>query len=43
MTVKVVHDGEHVFEVTGTGYDPAGEVLHAWLPHHRAGAKGPLP
>jgi P-type Ca2+ transporter type 2C len=32
MTVKVVHDGEHVFEVTGTGYDPAGEVLHGWLP-----------
>jgi Ca2+-transporting ATPase len=32
MTVKVVHDGEHVFEVTGTGYDPSGEVLHEWLP-----------
>jgi Ca2+-transporting ATPase len=32
MTVKVVHDGEHVFGVTGTGYDPAGEVLHEWLP-----------
>ncbi len=32
MTVKVIHDGEHVFEVTGTGYEPDGEVLHAWLP-----------
>jgi magnesium-transporting ATPase (P-type) len=32
MTVKVVHDGEHVFEVTGTGYDPVGEILHEWLP-----------
>jgi len=32
MTVKVVHDGEHVFEVTGTGYDPSGEILHEWLP-----------
>jgi Ca2+-transporting ATPase len=39
MTVKVVHDGEHVFEVTGTGYDPSGEILHEWLPiseHERA-------
>ena len=42
MTVKVVHDGEHVFEVTGTGYDPDGEVLHGWLAHLRAGANGPL-
>jgi Ca2+-transporting ATPase len=32
MTVKVVHDGEHVYEVTGTGYDPSGEILHEWLP-----------
>ena len=32
MTVKVVYDGQHVLEVTGTGYDPAGEILHGWLP-----------
>ncbi len=28
MTVKVVYDGHHVFEVTGSGYDPEGEILH---------------
>ena len=32
MTVKVVFDGEHVFEVTGTGYNPEGEFLHEWVP-----------
>ena len=32
MTVKVVHDGEHVYQVTGTGYEPDGELLHEWLP-----------
>ena len=32
MTVKVVFDGEHVFEATGTGYDPEGEFLHEWVP-----------
>jgi Ca2+-transporting ATPase len=30
MTVKVIFDGEHVFDVTGTGYDPEGEILHEW-------------
>jgi Ca2+-transporting ATPase len=28
MTVKLVYDGAHVYEVTGSGYDPAGEVMH---------------
>ena len=32
MTVKVVYDGEHVFETTGGGYDPRGEILHEWVP-----------
>jgi Ca2+-transporting ATPase len=32
MTVKVVFDGEHVFEATGTGYNPEGEFLHEWVP-----------
>ncbi|UCE78959.1 MAG: HAD-IC family P-type ATPase [Nitrospiraceae bacterium] len=28
MTVRLVYDGEHTYEVTGTGYEPAGEILH---------------
>jgi magnesium-transporting ATPase (P-type) len=32
MTVKVLYDGEHVFEVTGSGYEPEGEILHEWVP-----------
>jgi magnesium-transporting ATPase (P-type) len=31
MTVKLVYDGEHVYEVTGAGYDPEGEILQEWL------------
>jgi Ca2+-transporting ATPase len=31
MTVKQVFDGEQVFEVTGTGYDPEGEILRQWM------------
>jgi Ca2+-transporting ATPase len=32
MTVRLVHDGEHLYEVTGSGYEPGGEVLHEGLP-----------
>jgi magnesium-transporting ATPase (P-type) len=32
MTVKVIYDGEHVFELTGSGYEPRGEILHEWVP-----------
>jgi Ca2+-transporting ATPase len=32
MTVKVVYDGEHVFEVKGSGYEPKGDILHEWVP-----------
>lgn len=32
MTVKAVYDGCHAFEVTGSGYDPEGEILHDWEP-----------
>ncbi len=32
MTVKLIYDGIHVYEVTGTGYDPKGEILSEWLP-----------
>ncbi|MBE0568082.1 MAG: HAD-IC family P-type ATPase [Deltaproteobacteria bacterium] len=30
MTVKAISDGRHCFEVTGTGYEPKGEILHEW-------------
>ncbi len=30
MTVKVVFDGERAYRITGTGYEPEGEVLLAW-------------
>jgi len=32
MTVKYIYDGEHIFEITGTGYDPRGEVMQSWMP-----------
>ncbi len=32
MTVKVIFDGEHVFEATGSGYNPEGEIIHEWVP-----------
>jgi magnesium-transporting ATPase (P-type) len=28
MTVKLINDGTHTYEVTGSGYLPEGEVLH---------------
>lgn len=30
MTVKAIYDGRHSYEVTGSGYDPKGEILHDW-------------
>jgi len=30
MTVKVIYDGQHSYEVTGSGYEPKGEILHDW-------------
>jgi Ca2+-transporting ATPase len=35
MTVRLVYDGEHTYEVTGTGYEPKGEVLHEKMPLRR--------
>jgi Ca2+-transporting ATPase len=32
MTVKLVYDGEKVYELTGTGYDPKGEILEEGRP-----------
>ncbi|MEW6184861.1 MAG: HAD-IC family P-type ATPase [Thermodesulfobacteriota bacterium] len=31
MTVKEVFAGDHVYELTGEGYDPKGEILSEWL------------
>ena len=39
MTVKAVYDGEHGFEVTGSGYDPEGEILHDWEPTDKESLK----
>lgn len=30
MTVKVIHDTQHTYEVTGSGYEPKGEILRDW-------------
>src|SRR4030043_273361 len=30
MTVKAIYDREHSYEVTGSGYEPKGEILHEW-------------
>ncbi|MFA5354845.1 MAG: HAD-IC family P-type ATPase, partial [Thermodesulfovibrionales bacterium] len=32
MTVKLIHDGSHTYEVGGSGYEPEGELLHEGLP-----------
>jgi Ca2+-transporting ATPase len=32
MTVRLIFDGEHTFEVTGIGYEPRGEILHEQMP-----------
>lgn len=31
MTVKLIYDGRHTYEVTGIGYEPKGEILHDGL------------
>ena len=30
MTVRVIYDGQHTCDVTGSGYEPKGEILHEW-------------
>lgn len=40
MTVKVVYDGHDAFEVTGSGYDPEGKILHHWEPTDMESLKG---
>lgn len=32
MTVKQVYDGRNMLVVTGSGYEPQGEVLRSWFP-----------
>ncbi|HEX9911197.1 MAG TPA: HAD-IC family P-type ATPase, partial [Desulfatiglandales bacterium] len=40
MTVKVIYDGHHSYEVTGSGYEPKGEILHEWEPCDAATLEG---
>ena len=39
MTVRYIYDGEHTFEVTGSGYEPIGEILHEQLPVRKSETK----
>jgi magnesium-transporting ATPase (P-type) len=32
MTVQLVYDGEHTYEMTGSGYEPKGEILREKMP-----------
>lgn len=32
MTVKLIYDGKHTYEVEGSGYEPEGEILHEGIP-----------
>lgn len=32
MTVKLVYDGRHTYEVEGSGYEPAGEIFFEGMP-----------
>ncbi len=32
MTVKLIYDGRHTYEVEGSGYEPRGEILYEGLP-----------
>ena len=28
MTVRLAYDGDHLYDITGSGYEPKGEILH---------------
>ncbi|MEW5948451.1 MAG: HAD-IC family P-type ATPase [Thermodesulfobacteriota bacterium] len=32
MTVRLIYDGRHIYEVTGSGYEPKGEILREGMP-----------
>jgi Ca2+-transporting ATPase len=32
MTVRLIYDGTHTYELTGSGYDPGGEILREKIP-----------
>lgn len=32
MTVKLIYDGKHTYEITGSGYEPRGSILHEGIP-----------
>lgn len=38
MTVRLIYDGGHIYEITGSGYEPKGEILREGMlvePRHR--------
>ncbi len=39
MTVRAAYDGRHVYEFTGSGYEPKGEILHEGMRVHPAQEK----
>jgi len=32
MTVKLIYDGKHIYEVEGSGYEPKGSILYEGIP-----------
>jgi Ca2+-transporting ATPase len=42
MTVRLIHDGKSAYEVTGSGYEPQGEILQEGMPVDVRAGKGPL-
>lgn len=32
MTVRLIYDGQYIYEVTGSGYEPRGEILREGMP-----------
>ena len=43
MTVKLVYDGTDTYEITGSGYEPKGEIVHDGLPVDKQAVKGLTP
>lgn len=36
MTVRLIYDGDHIYDITGSGYEPKGEILHdKWIRRKR--------
>ncbi|MBE0425724.1 MAG: HAD-IC family P-type ATPase [Nitrospirae bacterium] len=42
MTVKLIYDGRHSYEITGSGYEPKGEILLEGMPVEKKDRKNLL-